>query len=231
MSIPIRSAVMVLLSFVMLGCVQPVRKSVHAEYDQRAVGIRTVGIVAPDIAYFNTALGSAPEKNDAASRLANENVVAAIKNALAKRGFEPKVIAREGDLKPSLDEIVDLFNRIAWSYRVYVLTLVKENVFPHKAASFDYSVGSLNEVLDANKVDALILVDGSGAESGFIIPGGTVLLIALVDRTGALLWFEPYTKQAEPLIAKDIRDPALVQSIVEEIFTKLPEVKQTEVQK
>ncbi|MBI5140701.1 MAG: hypothetical protein HZA20_00740 [Nitrospirae bacterium] len=225
MSILMRSAAMVLLSFAMLGCVQPVRKRVHAEYDQRAASIRAVGIVSPDISYYNTSLGSAPEKNDAASRQANDNVVAAIKTALAKRGFEPKLIVREGDLKPSLDEIVDLFNRIAWSYRVYVLTPVQESVFPHKAASFDYSVGSLNEVLDACKVDALILVDGGGAESGFLIPGGTTLLIAIVDRTGALLWFEPYTKPGEPLIARDIRDPALVQSIVEEIFTKLPEVK------
>lgn len=221
MSTVIRSFAVVFLSAALFGCAQP-GKRIHAEYDRRVSGIRVVGIVVPEISYYDVSFGGTREKNDESSQQANENVVAAIKAELVQRGFEAREIAREGELKQSLDEIVGLFDTIAWSYRSHVLAASPGDVFPHKAAFFDYSVGPIDDVLDAHHVDALILVDGGGRGNSFFVTGGTVLLVALADRTGALLWFEPYAKPSG-FIQRDIRDPEKVRKIVEEIFKTMPE--------
>ncbi len=222
MNLTSRFAAITLLSFILFGCASP--KSVRVDYTQRASKIRSIGIVAPDITYYDVSFGGVREKNDESSEQANRNLVDAIQAALSSRGFEVKMIAREGDLKQSLDEVVGLFSLIAWSYQKHVLANKEEELFPHKAEAFDYSVGPLDEILDARKVDALILVDGIGQGNGLFVTGGTAILIALVDRTGVLLWFEKYAG-IRGNFAYDIRDAKDVRKAVNKMIEKLPEAR------
>jgi hypothetical protein len=223
MNVSIRLASTILLSVILFGCVQP--KMVRDDYDQRASKIRAIGILVPDLAYYDLTFGGTREKNDAWSEQANQNVVAAIKAVLTARGFEVKTIAREGERKQTLEEIAALFDAIAWSYHTHVLAAKPVDVFPHKAASFDYSVGSTDEILDAYHVDALVLVEGRGEGNSAFLKGGTVVVFALVDRTGALLWFERYIRREGGFTKTDIRDPDSVRAIIETIFEKMPEVQ------
>jgi hypothetical protein len=211
---------LIFLSFILFGCTPP--KSVHVDYTQRASKIRAIGILAPDITYYDVSFGGVREKNDKSSEQANRNLLDAVKAELSSRGFEVKIVAREGEVKQSLDEISGLFSLIAWSYQKHVLAKKEEELFPHKAEAFDYSVGPLDEILDARKVDALVLVDGIGQGNGLFVTGGTVILIALADRTGALLWFEKYAG-IRGNFAYDIRDANDVQKAVNKMFEKMPE--------
>jgi len=216
-----RVSILIILSLILFGCAQP--KKIHVDYGQRASGIRAIGIIAPDIEYYDQSFGGVREKNDKSSQQANQNIVAAISAVLMEKGFQVKTIPREGPLKETIEEVSDLFDTIAMSYNNHVLAARKVDVFPHKAASFDYSVGPTDDILDANHVDALILVEGAALSHGLFTQGGTAILMALVDRTGALLWYEPYT-QPDSLLTKDIRDADRVRTIVENMFAKMPAV-------
>jgi hypothetical protein len=216
-----RIAALILITFTLFGCAAP--KSVHVDYTRRASTIKNIGILAPDITYYDVSLGGVKEKNDKSSEQANRNLIDGITAALSSRGFEVKTIAREGDLKQSLDEVAGLFSVIVWSYQKHVLAN-KQELFPHKAEAFDYSVGPLDEILDSQKVDALILVDGIGQDSALLVTGGTVIMIALADRTGALLWYEKYFG-IKGHFAADIRDAGEVRDAVNKIFEKLPEAR------
>jgi hypothetical protein len=217
-----RFAAIIFLSAILIGCAQP--KMVHVDYDQRASHIRAIGVLAPNLAYYDLTWGGIREKNDTWSEQANQNVAAAIKDVLSAKGFEMKTIVREGERKQTLEEIADLFNTIAWSHRNHVVVARQIDIFSHKAASFDYSVGPIDEILDAYQVDALILAEGGGSGNSAFMRGGTVLLIALVDRTGALLWYERYARPEGGFPKKDVRDPDSVRAIIGEIFEKMPAV-------
>lgn len=219
MNVTSRFAAITLLSFILYGCAP--LKSVHVDYTRRASTIRAIGILAPDITYYDVSIGGVREKNDKLSEQANRNLIDGITAALSSRGFEVKIIAREGDLKQSLDEIAGLFSLIAWSYQQHVLANNEKELFPHKAEAFDYSVGPLDEILDAVKVDALVLVDGIGQGNGLFVTGGTVILIALADRTGAFLWFEKYAG-IRGRFAYDIRDAGDVRKAVNKMFDTMP---------
>jgi hypothetical protein len=216
-------AVAALLSVNLFGCAQP--KMVRDDYERRISGIRSIGLLAPDIAYYDVSFGGVKEKNDDMSRLADQNVTTALREALSARGFDVKIIARDGEGKDNLKEISELFTLIAESYQYHVVGASPENVFPHKAASFDYSVGPIGDILDAERVDALFLVEGGGRGHGLINPGGTVLIVGLIDRTGALLWHKLHIQPDNGFFKrKTLGDPDSVRGFISDIFATMPEV-------
>ncbi len=201
-------------------------KTVRDDFAQRVAGIRMIGILTPDFTYYDSSLSGLKEKNDDQSRQAAQNIVNTVKDFLTAQGFTAKVIARDGERKESLEEIAELFETIAFSYRIHVTRAQRQNVFPHKAASFDYSVGPIGDILDAEQVDALILVEGGSVGASLLNPGGAVILVGLVDRTGALLWHEPYTQQGSGFLnRKNLTDPDGTRRIFETIFGKMPAVR------
>ncbi len=210
----------VLLFFsVLSACVPPAKQVVRDDYQRRAAPVRAIGVLVPDISYVDVSFFGVREKNDESSKLANDNMVAAAKSVLTERGFAVTVIPRDGAQKESLEEATDLFDTIAWTYRSTV-QMAGPNKFLHKAASFDYSVGPVGDILDAYRVDALLLIEGSSLSYY-----STVVLVALVDRSGALLWYVPYVrKQGQFTSGVDIRDPKAVREMMALILATMPTV-------
>jgi hypothetical protein len=219
-----RLAAALLFFSVLSGCIRPPAKLVRDDYERRAAPIRAIGVLVPDISYYDVSFGGVREKNDALSAQARENVVNAAKSVLTARGFSVTVIPREGDRKESLEEIDGLFGEIAWTYRATVLSTRPIDVFPHKAASFDYSVGPVGDILDAHHVDALLLVEAGGAGNSIFVHGGTAILVTLVDRSGALLWYEPYVREGSGFTRMDITEPDDAREMIEAIFATMPTV-------
>jgi hypothetical protein len=213
-------------AFALFGCVTP-KKNVIIDYGQRISKIKTIGIMVPDIDYYEQSMGGIREKNDADSEQANRNLVAALNRELAGRGFEVKLIARDGEFKQSMDEINGLFFAIASSYHRHADTENRTDgnreLFPNKVESFDYSVGPLDDVLDRNHVDALFLVDGVCVGNSLLMVGHTVVITALADRTGAFLWYDRYLGYGRSP-GRDVRDLDSVNKIVKRMIAKMPEV-------
>lgn len=219
-------AVIGFLSATLVGFAHAETKSIRDDFDQRVARIKTIVILTPDFSYYDSSFSGVKEKNDEQSNSASQNIVTAIKDVLTTRGFAAKVIAREGERKQSLEEIAGLFETIAVSYRRHVSEAQQQDLFPHKAASFDYSVGPIGDILDAEHADGLVLVVGGGAGMSFMNQGGAVILAGLADRTGALLWYELYIQQGRGFFGtRDPKDPEGMRRIIETIFAKMPEVR------
>lgn len=207
---------------VLVGCTPP-KKIVHADYADRAKKIQTIGLLAPDIDYFELSLGGVREKKDEETELVRTNITEALNAALASRGFKVRLIPREGEQKQDLDEILGLFTSIASSYHAHAAPQNRMNLFPHKAASFDYSVGPLDSVLALNHADALFLAKGFCEGNSLLTPGRTVIIMALADRTGVLLWYDRYFLQGAQA-ERNIRHSENAEKVISKTFTRLPEV-------
>lgn len=104
-----------------------------------------------------------------------------------------------------------LYKRVSSSIRAH--TFDNTNLFPNKRKDFDYSIGSIDRIIEDQGVDAILLVDAldeissagrkalmtagivAGALLGIVpIPrGGTqAVSMGMVDRSGAIIWFNTH---------------------------------------
>ena len=104
LDIACRLAAVLLFFTVLSGCLQPAVALVRDDYALRAAPVRSVGVLVPDLTYFDTSIGGVREKNDESSKQANDNMVAAAKSVLAERGFSVTVIPRDAVQKENLEE-------------------------------------------------------------------------------------------------------------------------------
>lgn len=227
-----RFAVISLVALISSGCATPPKK-IHADYGQRASTIRSVGVLYPDINMYELNAGGVREKIDTWCEQGRQNFVEALKEELSKRTLEVKTVKLEGDFRENLEEVNDLYDFIIYSFNVH--TAEGPNLFPEKHDRFDYSVGQIDGILDAYHVDSLLLVHGFGEVStggrkaatvvGALMgigyrPGYTIVNMALVDRSGTLLWHENFIK---PGGATDLRNARSVKVITGKMLTSLPE--------
>jgi len=109
------------------------------------------------------------------------------------------------------------------------------NQFPAKVARFEYSLGDLSAMLEAEHLDAVVFTFGQGAVSsggrkavqfmsallsGAASSGIDRLLVGVVDRRGDLLWFGTFASTSS-----DLRDPASAGQFVQTLAHDLPAVR------
>lgn len=213
-----------LLVLALTGCAP---KSFVSDFGERSGKIKTIAILEPKIDVLEIHFGGATEKQDDWSEQAARNIVDAVTTQLSARGFAVKLIPREGKDQEAIEEISDLFSAIAWSYREHVVTERSTWAFPEKVASFEYSIGPLNDLLDANKADAAFLILGFGKRGGSAsIQRGSVVYLALAERSGSLLWLGRFAKPASIYYKWDIAVPGDAAVIVSNLFLDMPKVTQ-----
>ncbi|HUJ18566.1 MAG TPA: hypothetical protein VL197_11305 [Nitrospirota bacterium] len=204
------------------GCALP---KVHLDYDQRAAKIKTVAILGPEVDAYEVHFG-AREKHDDWTGQASRNLVDAATKELSARGFSVTLIPRKGKDEETVEEVYGLFDSIAWSYRAHVTPDNSSWRFPHKMDSLDYSVGPLDDLLAANHAEALLLIDGFVQRSDNpLMQRGSLLELALADRSGTLLWFDRRFKPYQAFTSWDPTDPDHANVMVRDLFKSLPEVK------
>lgn len=211
-----------LMTVLLFGCLP---KSFPPDYAARASKIRTVGILAPDITVNDLHIGGVREKRDDWSGQANRNFVDTLTKKLSARGFELKLIARDGRQRETLEELSGLLSVIVYSYRMHAVGELAGWKFPHKADYLDYTVGPLDDLFDDLHVDALFLVNAYGEGDHPLMAGGYVASMALIDRSGTLMWLSRKTDTKRAFASWDIKRPEHVDDIVSSMMEKMPEVQ------
>ena len=201
-------------------------KSIRSDFDQRVSGIRSLGILIHNFNYFDRTFFGVTEQSDALSNQATQSIVNAIKEYLGSKGLETKTISLEGVQKESLQEIAQLYDTIALSYSKNVTYARGQDIFQHKAESFDYSVGSIEDILESEKVDGLFLITGGGVGRSFFNPGSIVIATGIVDKSGMLVWHDIYIQLGNGfLYNRDVFTSDGSRKIVGTIFKSLPVVR------
>ena len=78
-SYPRLYATIVLAAMILAGCSTPAKNIVRVDYAEQAKNIRTIGILAPDVDYYDVSLGGVREKNDEETDVVRANVTEALK--------------------------------------------------------------------------------------------------------------------------------------------------------
>ena len=223
------------------GCA-PVTKTVHPEFGTRTKDIKTTGLLSPDIKIYEFTAGGMRELKDDWCAKGKENVQRAMIECLSQKPLEVKPITIEKEMEEEMEEIYALYRAVSTSI---ILHTRGENKFPEKQKNFDYSIGSVENILKRYGGDALIFVTGfdeissagrqalkavgiiasvaaaaAGVYSTAMIPrsGITIVSVALADPSGTILWYN--IKGSEG--GYDLRDPQSATKFVREILSDYP---------
>lgn len=192
--------------------------------------IHTVGLIQPEIRIYELSAGGMQEQRDDWSAAGKANVTRGILGAFEERKIAVKPIPAEESRKEEVEDVQAL-------YRAVVLSILLHsdgrNAFPAERRRFDFTLGSLETLLDAFGVDALLFVYGRdeistggrktlavlGLAAGVVFrPGISVLGIGLVDRSGEVLWFNSEASAGRT----DFRDPESASKFTRELLSAFP---------
>ena len=194
--------------------------------------LRTVGIVTPDVKVFELTASNEPVFRPDWSEQSTEAVTRSLEAVLRARGLEPRrfqpaTAARQDELR----EVKLLYQSVVAA----ILQATFANQFPAKVSRFEYSLGDLGRLLEAEQVDAVVLASGSGAVSsggrktvqvlsalfaGVSSSGVDRLVVGVVDRRGDVLWFGILASTSY-----DLREAGSADQFVQTLAKDLPAVK------
>lgn len=208
----------------------------HPELEARMHRIKTIGIIPADVRMYELSAGDVEELRDDWSSQAQDNVTKALAAGLKERNVYAKNITVHKEFEQEIEDIQALYRTVGSSILYYTYG---ETPLPGKYKNFTYSVGPMEKFLDAHGVDAVVLVDGfdeistggrkalrtlslvTGLITGVTKRAGmTGLSIAVVDRTGSVLWFNANAYEG----GYDLRDAGSAKSLVKSVLAGLPEV-------
>lgn len=196
-----------LLIFAASGCAGPTFR-VHPAMGSRVQEMKTVGLFPPDIKIYEFTAGGIHDLRDDWSEQGKENVQRAIMERFSGGPVAVRTLTTDKELENDVKEVFALYEAVGASIMLH--TYNEQNIFLDKKNSFDYSVGSIEALLRKSGADALLLVQGideistggrqalttlgilAGAFTGVYVGprvGATALRVALVDSSGAILWF------------------------------------------
>jgi hypothetical protein len=238
-----KKSLIFLLIFLFIGfsCAPPayrVAYRAHPELEIRSKNIRIPGLAPPDIKIYELTAGGIQELRDDWSSMGKENVLRALIESFNKKQYRIKTITINEEISEEMEDIQALYRAVNASI---LLHTYGPYVFPEKQKNFDYSIGSIEGILQRFGADAIIFVYGfdeistsgrkaltvlsiiAGAFTGVAImprAGITTVSVALVDASGAILWYSIRSSEGR----YDLRDLDSASMLLKDILSDFPEL-------
>jgi hypothetical protein len=240
-----RSALIASILVLTTGCVatpdwyrkyqQPYRA--HPDLARRTQGVKILGVLPPDIKIYELSAGGDTELRDDWSAAGREAVLHGLAEVFKDRGIALKSLAVDKDMQGPLEDVTALYRAVSYSI---VEHTYRNPPFQTKLENFDYSVGPVDDMLRKHQADAFLIVYGVdqistagrkvlrgvglvlGSVTGqpVLSQGTTALNIALVDRSGAVLWY----KIAGDDGGYDLREAKSARAFVQRLVADFPSV-------
>lgn len=223
------------LLFIAFGCAAKTYRA-HPELEIRSKAIKNPGVISPDVKIFELTAGGIRELRDDWRKKGEENVLSAVTESLREKEIEIKTLTVDEDIQEEMEDIEALYRAVSISI---ILHTYGPFVFPEKKKNFDYSIGSIERILEKFGSDALIFTYGfdeistkgrkalkvasivAGAFTGVVImprSGITVVSVALVDASGTIFWYS--IKGSEG--GYDLRKHKSTSKLVKDILSGFP---------
>lgn len=235
---PASLAVVPLLILALSGCATDSALRSPSNAGERLKDIKNVYLAPPDVKVYELTAGGVREQRDDWSTAAKANLVKSTVDALKNKGLQIKQVPVESDLEEELHDIQTLYRAVSLSIQTH--TYNKDSLFPDKVKNFDYSVGPIDKFLDRYHSDALLFLDGydeistagrktlntvgvvAAALMGVVIVprgGFTATSAALIDRSGAVVWYNLKGGSG----SYDLRESGSCSGLVNSMMTGFPE--------
>jgi hypothetical protein len=200
---------MICLLFLMTGCALDAYR-MHPEFDARAGSIKESVLVTPDVSIYEVSSGGVVMLRDDWSRVGRKNLQNAIFRDLKDKQCNVKLVEMDAQTATEMAAVQAL-------YRLVHKTMDQYAFGPHQhmAANdgFNFSLGSLESILQKLDADAMIFVTGydqvhnSGRKA--------MIDLAIADSTGTILYYavKGTTK------GNDLRDPAGTAALIRDLLS------------
>lgn len=216
------------------GCAPAYRA--HSQLEVRTKDINNPGLTSPDVKIYELTAGGIRELRDDWCRKGYTCLITAIAEAFREKEVELKTLTVDKDVEQELDDVQALYRAVSLSIRLHTYG---PHVFPEKKKNFDYSIGSIEGILQKYGSDALILVYGSdeistagrkalqavaiiaGSFTGTVImprSGITSVSVALIEKSGTILWY--CMKSSEG--GYDLRKPESTSKLMKAVLSDFP---------
>jgi hypothetical protein len=202
------------VSLMLLSCVSQAYRA-HPDLELRARRLYIIGLMPTDLKMYEVSGFGLVELRDDWCAAGTENVMNAVIAALKEKGYSIKPIKGDEELEQEIEEINALYRSVHKSIQLHTYG---PQLFPEKRRDFQYSLGSIEKILQKSGTDSLLFVQGvdkvlNGREEA-------VVSVALADASGAILWYCAKVYKGD----RTLRDPKTAAGFVEGILTSFPEL-------
>lgn len=189
----------------------------HPEFNIRVGSVKNPVLVTPDVNLYEISLGGMAVVRDDWSTIGRENLQIAIMQNLKQKRCNLKFMETD-------DQSAGEIQKVRTLYKLVHKSMDQRMFGPHQKSSgtndFDYSLGSLETILQKVDADAMIFVTGYDQVSS---KGRKALIdLAIADSSGTILYYSVKgTTQG-----KDLRDPADTAALVRDLLTAFSRMKE-----
>jgi hypothetical protein len=225
---------------ILAGCVPAAFRS-HPDLQSRAREIRSAAVLPPDVKIYEFSAGGVRDLRDDWCAAGKANMVGAIPSSFKEKLPDVRVVEVDKDIEEEIEDVYALYRAVSQS--IILHTYNEKFRFPQKMKQFDYSLGPIGPLLEHFKTDGLVFVYGedeistggrkalqgfaivAGAITGvMVIPRGgiTAVSVALVDKTGDILWYSVKAREG----SHDLRKAESCTDFLGQVLTDFPRLGQ-----
>ncbi len=205
-----RSALLITYLILLLaGCALNAYR-MHPEFDVRAGSIRKSVLITPDISMYELSSAGVVMLRDDWSEVGRNNLQNAILSEFNGKSCKVKLAQMDTQIAKEMEAVQAL-------YRLVHKTMKQQTFGPHQNRAdnteFNFSVGSLETILQKLDADAMIFVTGYDQ----VTNGGHKALIdlAVADSSGTILYYSVKgTRKGE-----DLRNPVSAAAMTRELLS------------
>jgi hypothetical protein len=194
----------------MAGGCSLLAQRVHPEFDTRVKTVKRAVLIPPDVSMLELLPSGFIRQRADWNSASHRNLQNAIRHQLQDRQCSLQPLVPDADIERELSEIQALYRLIQKS--MWQQTVKSANG-SQSVRRFDYSLGSIDTLMDRLGADALVFVSGYDRISA---TGRKALIkLAITDTSGAILYYAVRGS----IQGNDLRDPASADHIMHELFS------------
>jgi hypothetical protein len=203
------------LSFAASGCALSERRA-HPEFEARIHTVAQPVLIPPDVGMLELLPSGLIRQRDDWSATGCRNLQIAISTYLKNAKITLKPLIIDPHIAPEIAEIQALYRLVHKSMQQQTFNAHQDS---YALRPFEYSVGSINAVLNKLGADSMIFVSGYDRVSN---AGRKALIdIAIADASGTILYYSVKGSTR----GRDLRDPASANIMVQELLSGMPRKK------
>ncbi len=193
----------------MAGCALDAHR-IHPEFERKAGSIKSAVLVPPEVDMFDRSSIRVAVLRDDWSNIGRENLQIAIKQNLAQKQCRLKLMQMDENTTEQMADVRALYELV---HRTMTRRTFNSDHKSTEIKKFDYSLGSIETILQQQAADSMIFV--TGYDEIFENRRKALIDLAIADSSGTILYFSVKgTTQG-----KDLRDPADAEDVVRDLLS------------
>lgn len=192
----------------------PTTYRAHPEFEIKARNFNTLGLMLCDIKVYEVSGLGLVELRDDWCATVRKNIRNALIKSLKEKHYNIKTLTIDEEMREEIEEIQALYMVVNKSIQLHTYG---PQLFPEKEKHFDYSLGSVEKILQNSGTDSLLFVCGldhvsSSQEAAFVS-------VAVVDSSGTIIWYSMKGIRGE----HGLRNPESASELVHNILASFSE--------